>query len=118
MKKPFTKLSQRCHRGHLRICLRRETNAFAFLSEANENYNLTIFEAKLYVRKKMVACHVTTMRAMRKHYSTTAEYRYTESLPQTLTGNTWNKNLEEGICFCKELLRRMTVAMATNQTYL
>ena len=83
----------------LRISFRRSTNDFAVISESNKHYKVRIVEANLYVR-------------------TTAVYRCTEVLPRTFLATTGIRRWRHEDIFSKEPIRRMIIAMATNQAYL
>ena len=101
----------------LRISFRRSTNDFAVFSESNKHYKVKIIEANLYVGKMTVADHVLT--AIEKTLlKTPAVYRYTEVLPRTFLATTGIRSWSHEDIFSKEPVRRMIIAMATNQAYL
>ena len=99
---------------NLRISFRRSTNDFAVISESNKHYKIKIIEAKLYVGKMTVADDVLT--AIEKTLlKTPAVYRYTKVLPRTLLATIGIKSWSHEDIFSKEPVRRMIIAMATNQ---
>ena len=101
----------------LRISFRRSTNDFAVISESNKHYKVKIIEANLYVRKMTIADHVLT--AIEKTLlKTPAVYRYTEVLPRTFLATTGIRSWSHEDIFSKEPVRRMIIAIATNQAYL
>ena len=101
----------------LRISFRRSTNDFAVISESNKHYQVRIIEANLYVRKMTIADRVLT--AIEKTLlKTPAVYRYTEVLPRTFLATTGIRSWSHEDIFSKEPVRRMVIAMATNQAYL
>ena len=101
----------------LRISFRRSTNDFAVISESNKHYKVKIIEANLYVRKMTIADHVLT--AIEKTLlKTPAVYRYTEVLPRTFLATTGIRSWSHEDIFSKEPVRRMIIAMATNQACL
>ena len=101
----------------LQISFRRSTNDFALISESNKLYKVRIVEANLYVRKMTIADHVLT--ALEKTLlKTPAVYRYTEVLPRTFLATTGIRRWSHEDIFSKEPVRRMIIAMATNQAYL
>ena len=101
----------------LRISLRRSTNDFAIISESNKHYKIKITEENLYVRKMTVADHVLS--AVEKTlFKTPAVYRYTEVIPRTLLATAGIRSWRQEDVFSKEPVRRMIIAMTTNQAYL
>ena len=101
----------------LRISFRRSTNDFAVISESNKHYKVKIIEANLYVRKTTIADHALT--AIEKTLlKTPAVHRYTEVLPRTFLATTGIRSWSHEDIFSKEPVRRMIIAMATNQAYL
>ena len=101
----------------LRISFRRSTNDFVVISESNKDYKVKIFEAKLYVREMTVADPVLTT-IEETLLKTPAVYRYTEVLPRTFVATTGMRSLSHEDIFSKEPVRRMVIAMATDQVYL
>ena len=74
-------------------------------------------EANLYARIMTLADHVLT--AIEKTLlKTPAVYRYREVLPRTFLATTGIKSWSHEDIFSKEPVRRMVIAMATNQAYL
>ena len=101
----------------LRISFRRSPNNFTVVSESNKHYRVKIVEANLYVRKMTVADHVLS--AIEKTLlKTPAVYRYTEVLPRTVLATAGIRNWSQKDIFSKEPVRRMIIAMSTNQSYL
>ena len=101
----------------LRISFTRSTNDFAVISESNKHYKVKIIEANLYVRKMTIADHVLT--AIEKTLlKTPTVYRYTEVLSRTFLATTGIRSWSHEDIFSKEPVRRMIIAMATNQAYL
>ena len=97
----------------LRISFRRSPNDFTVISESNKHYRVKIVEANLYVRKMTVADHVLS--AIEKTLlKTPAVYWYTEVLPRFFLATAWSQEDK----FSKEPVRRMIIAMSTNQSYL
>ena len=101
----------------LRISFRRSTNDFAIIFESNKHYKIKIREANLYVRKMTVADHVLS--AVEKTLlKTPAVYRYTEVIPRTFLATAGIRSWRQEDVFSKEPVRRMIIAMTTNQAYL
>ena len=101
----------------LRISFRRSTKDFAVISESNKHYKSRIVEANLYVRKMTIADLVLT--AIEKILlKTPGVYRYKEVLPRTFLATTGIISWSHEDIFSKEPVRRMIIAMATNQAYL
>ena len=101
----------------LRISFRRSTNGFAVISESNTQYKVRIVEGNLYVRKLTLADHVLT--AIEKTLlKTPAVYRYTEILPRIFLATTGIISWSREDIFSKEPVRRLIIAMATNQAHL
>ena len=100
----------------LRISFRRSTNDFV-ISESNKHYKVRIIEAILYVRKITIADQVLTS-TEKTLLKTHAVYRYTEVLPRTFLATTGIRSWSHEGIFSKEPVRRMIIAMATNQAYL
>ena len=101
----------------LRISFRRSPNDFTVISESNKHYRLKIVGANLYVRKMTVTDHVLS--AIEKTLlKTPAVYRYTEVLPRTFLALDGIRSWSQEDIFSKEPVRRMIIAMSTNQSYL
>ena len=93
------------------------TNDFVVISESNKHYKVKIIKANLYVRKMTVADHVLTA-IERTLLKTPAVYRYTEVLPRTFLATTGVRSWSREDIFSKETVRRMIIAVATNEAYL
>ena len=101
----------------LRISFRRSPNDFTVISDSNKHYRVKIVEANLYVRKMTVTDHVLS--AIEKTLlKTPAVYRYTEVLPRTFLATAGIRSWSQEDIFSKEPVRRMIIAMSTNQSYL
>ena len=101
----------------LRISFRRSSNVFAVISEADKHYKVKIIEANLYVRKMTIADHVLS--AIKKTlFKTPAVYRYNEVLPRTFLATRDVHSWRQEDVFSKEPVRRMAIAMSSNQAYL
>ena len=119
--KPASDIST-CDKHRLRgvnlgISFRRSTNGFAVISESNKLYEVKILEANLYIGKMTVVDHVLTA-IVKTVLKTPVVYRYIEVLPQTFLATTGIRSCSHEDNFSKEPVRRMTIAMATNQAYL
>ena len=100
-----------------RISFRRISNNLAVISEANKHYRVKIFEANRYVRKITIADHVLT--AIEKTLlKTPAVYRYREVIPRTFLATRGVQSWRQKDVFSKEPVRRMAIAMSSNQAYL
>ena len=100
----------------LQISFRRSKNDFVVISESKKHYKVKLVEANLYVIKMTVTDHVLT--AIEKTLlNTPAMYRYTEVLPRTFLATTGIRSWSHEDIFSKEPVRRMVIAMATNQAY-
>ena len=101
----------------LRISFRRSSNDFAVISEADKHYKVKIIEANLYVRKMTIADHVLS--AIEKTLlKTPAVYRYNEVLPRSFLATRGVHSWRQEDVFSKEPVRRMAIAMSSNQAYL
>ena len=101
----------------LRISFRRSSIDFAVIFEANKHYKVKIIETNLYVRKITIADHVLS--AIEKTLlKTPAVYRYTEVLPRTFLPTRCVHSWRQEDVFSKEPVRRMAIAMSSNQAYL
>ena len=101
----------------LRISFRRSSNDFAVISEADKHYKVKIIEANLYVRKMTIADHVLS--AIEKTLlKTPAVNRYNEVLPRTFLATRGVHSWRQEDVFSKEPVRRMAIAMSSNQAYL
>ena len=103
---------------NLRLSFRRSSDEFATISEnAAKNYKVQITEANLYVRKMSVADSV--LGAIEKTLlKTPAIYRYIEVIPRTFLAQNGARSWRQEDVFSKEPVRRMLIAMTTNQAYL
>ena len=101
-----------------RLSLRHSPNDFVVISEDNgKHYQVKITEANLYVRKMTVTDFVlsTIEKTLLK---SPGKYNYFEVLPRTLLATTGVQSWGQEDVFAKEPVRRMIVAMSTNEAYL
>ena len=101
-----------------RLSLKRSPNDFVVMPEDNgKHYQVQITEANLYVRKMTVKDFVLSS-IEKTLLKSPAIYNYIEVLPRTFLATTGVQSLRQEDVFAKEPLRRMIVAMSTNEAYL
>ncbi|XP_075250834.1 uncharacterized protein F54H12.2-like [Convolutriloba macropyga] len=102
----------------LRFSFRRSCNEFVTIAEAAaKHYKVKILQANLYVRKMTITDNV--LGALEKQLmKTPAVYGFTEVLPRTFLATTGVQSWRQEDVFSNEPVRRMIIAMTTNQAYL
>ena len=82
-----------------------------------KNYEITLSQANLYVRKMTVSDHAFT--AIEKTLTKTpAIYHYTEVLPKTCLIPQGSRSWSKEDLFSKEPIRRFALALISNQAFL
>ena len=101
-----------------RLSLRRSPNDFVVMSEDNgKHYQVQITEANFYVRKMTVADFVLSL-IEKTLLKSPAVFNYIEVLPRTFLATTGVQSWRREDGFAKKPVRRMIVAMSTNEAYL
>ena len=101
-----------------RLSLRRSHNGFVVMSEDNgKHYQVQITEANLYVRKMTVTDFVLSS-IEKTLLKSPAIYNYFEVLPGTFLATTGVQSWRQEDVFAKEPVRKMILAMSTNEAYL
>lgn len=102
----------------LRIAFRRTPDDFCTIAEnADKHYKVEIDEANIYVRKMIVAEDVVTAigSVLEK---TPSIYRYNEVISKTFLAPAGGRSWKKEDIFSREPIRRMVIAMNTNQSFL
>ncbi len=102
----------------LRISFRKSNDDFVVISDgADKHYRVEITEANLYVRKMTVSDEVVTA-IERTLLKTPAMYRYNEVISKSFLASTGARSWKHEDIFNKEPIRRMVIALNTNQDFL
>ena len=98
----------------LRFSFRRSSNEFVTKEAAAKNYKVKIVQANLYVRKMTITDNVLGAHE-KQLMKTPAVYGFTEVLPRAFLATTGVQSWRQEDVFSKEPVRRMIIAMTTNQ---